>query len=185
MKKSHVLFLILSTSLFFNAHAAEGMKPGLWEHSFTMKSQSGKVEKAMADMKKQMASMPAEQRKMVEEMMAKQGLSIGAGKPRTVKVCISKEQAEKMDIPTSQNENCKNEITKRTATNVSMKFTCSGTPKSDGTADFTLKGPTAYTGKAVINMTTKEGAPDRMDMDSSGKWLAADCGDIKPLPTKK
>jgi hypothetical protein len=184
MKKKRILFLTLSSMFLLSAHATEGMKPGLWEHSFTMKSQSGKIEKALGDMKKQMATMSAENRKMVEEMMAKRGLGLSGEKATSVKVCISKEQAEKMEFPNNQNGKCKNEIVKRTSSKVEMKFSCDGSPKSDGTAEFTLNGPTAYTGKAVINMVT-EGKSDRMDMDSKGKWLSADCGNIKPLQTTK
>jgi len=83
-------FLLISTQ----ASAQVRMRPGLWEHSFTVKSQSGQMEKAMADMQQQMASMPPEQRKMMEDMMAKQGMSMGA-QGRSVKMCITKEQAER------------------------------------------------------------------------------------------
>lgn len=38
--------------------SAQTMKPGLWEHSFTMKSQSGKMEQGMAELQKQIAAMP-------------------------------------------------------------------------------------------------------------------------------
>jgi hypothetical protein len=50
--------------------SAQSMKPGLWEHSFTMKSQSGKMEQGMAEMQQQIAAMPPEKRKQMEQMMA-------------------------------------------------------------------------------------------------------------------
>lgn len=184
MKSNTIFALALTMSFSMAANAAYSMKPGLWEHSFTMKSESGKVEKAMADMKKQMAAMPAEQRKMMEEMLAKQGMGLGSDKGSSVKVCISKEQAEKLDFPQNQNEKCKNEILKRTANSVDMKFTCEGNPKTEGVAGFNLLSPTAYTGKADITVT-KDGRPDKMNMDSKGKWLSADCGNVKPYTAKK
>ena len=55
------------------------LKPGLWEISNKMQSGSGEMEKAMAAAQKQMAAMPPEQRKMMQDMMAKQGVSLGAG----------------------------------------------------------------------------------------------------------
>ncbi len=181
MKCSLTLLLLAISSTSFAA--SSGMKAGLWEHSFTMKSQSGQVEKSMAEMKKQMEKMPAEQRKFMEDMMAKQGLGLSGGM-NSVKVCISKEQADNLDIPQKQNDNCTQEITSRTDKSVKMKFDCKGSQPSSGEGEFTLTSPTAYTGKAVINTTT-QGKPDRMDMDQKGKWLSADCGNIKPIPTKK
>lgn len=184
MKIKHIFsfaFFITFSPVVF---AAQNMKPGLWEHSFTMKSQSGKVEQAMLDMKKQMAAMPADQRKMMESMMAKQGMGLGLGKATNVNVCISKEQASKLEFPNNQNGHCKQEIMKRTANYVQMKFSCDGDPKTEGTAEFNLVNSTTYTGKAVINLI-KDGKTDRMDMNSKGKWLSADCGNLKPYTPKK
>ncbi len=175
---SFILAFTFSSTIF----AASNMKPGLWEHSFTIKSESGKVEKGIADLKKQMANMPPEQRKMMEEMMAKNGLGLGAGGANIVKVCISKEQAENLDFPNNQKDNCKQEITERTSNSMKMKFDCEG--KSNGTAEFTLSDPGAYTGKAVIN-NIRDGKTDRMDMTSKGKWLSSNCGNIKPITPKK
>ena len=168
-----------------SANAANTMKPGLWEHSFKMKSASGKVEKAMVEMKKQLAAMPAEQRKMMEEMMAKQGLGLGDNdKGTSVKVCISKEQAEKMEFPRNEKENCSHEVLKRTANSVETKFVCEGNPKTEGTAAFTLLSSSSYDGKAVIDVT-KDGKTDRMNMDSKGSWISSNCGKIKPQTVKK
>lgn len=180
MKLSLIFFFVCSSTAF---GAASGMKAGLWEHSFTMKSKSGQLEKNMAEMKKQMEKMPAEQRKFMEELMAKQGLGLTSGM-NSVKVCISKEQADNLEIPQKQSDNCTQEITSRTDKSVKMKFDCKGSNPSSGEGEFTLTSPTAYSGKAVINTTTM-GKPDRMDMDQKGKWLSADCGSIKPIPTKK
>ena len=46
------------------AHAQpQKLRPGLWEHTVAMKSQSGQMEAAMAQMQKSLASMTPEQRK--------------------------------------------------------------------------------------------------------------------------
>ena len=183
MKLKSLFVFLATSSLISSVSAMESMKPGLWEHSFTIKSQSGQVEKGLADMKKSMAKMPPEQRKMMEEMMAKQGMGV-SDKGTSVKVCISKEQAEKLDIPQSQDSNCKQEILSRTSKNIKIKFTCTGNPSSTGEGEFTLINPGAYVGKAVVN-TDSNGKKDRLDMDQKGKWLAADCGAIQPIKTQK
>jgi hypothetical protein len=166
-------FLLISTP----ASAQVRMRPGLWEHNFTVKSQSGQMEKAMSDMQQQMASMPPEQRKMVEEMMAKQGMSMGA-QGRSVKMCITKEQAERDELP-QQDGSCTQQVVQRTSNMIKVKFTCTGQPPASGESEVMFSSPTSYTGKSIVN-TTVEGRPERMTMDQTGKWLSADCGNIKP-----
>lgn len=184
MKILAILSIIIPLTFGVSAFAApSGMRPGLWEHSFTIKSESGKVEKAMADLKTKMAQMSPDQRAMMEEVMAKQGLGINQ-QANSVKVCISKEQAENLEIPQGQNQNCTQEVVNRTAKTIKMKFDCKGLTETSGEGEFTLTSPTAYTGKSVINTTVKN-KTDRMDMNQKGKWLSANCGEIKPITTKK
>lgn len=185
MKFLNVHILILCSLLCMAVSAAEGMKPGLWEHSFTLKSQSGKIEKVMADLKKQMATMPVGQREIIEEMMAKQGVGIAPGKTSSVMVCISKEQAENLEFPNGQSDKCSNEVLKKTESSVSLKFTCEGNPKSEGTADFMLAESKAYIGKASMIMTTADSKTNQMEMNSKGKWLSSDCKNIKSVQSKK
>ncbi|HET7595474.1 MAG TPA: DUF3617 domain-containing protein [Burkholderiales bacterium] len=161
-----------------SALAQTRMRPGLWEHSFTMKSQSGEMERSMADMHKQLASMPPEQRKQVEQMMAQQGMSMGAN-GRSVRMCITKEQAERDEFP-QQEGNCTQQVMQRTGNTIKVKFSCTGSPPTSGESEVTMASPTAYTGKSVVN-TVVQGKPERMTMDQSGKWLAADCGNVKPM----
>jgi hypothetical protein len=158
--------------------SAQSMKPGLWEHSFTMKSGSGQTEKAMADLQKQMAAMPPDQRKQMEQMIAKNGMGMGSG-ANSIKVCITPEDAARMDLP-QKDGNCKQEITQRSASSIKFKFACAGTPPSTGEGEATFTGPTAYTSRVVVN-TVAQGKPERMESSSTGKWLAADCGAIKPV----
>ena len=69
---------------------AQTQVPGLWEHSFNMKSQDGETEKALAAMQQQMAVMPTDQRKTQQMTMEMAGKWLGADcgdvKPRPVPV---------------------------------------------------------------------------------------------------
>ena len=110
------LRLILAVApLLVTVHSAsaQNMKPGLWEHSFTMKSQSGKMEQGMAELQKQIAAMPPEKRKQMEQMMAQSGVAMGS-KVNVVKVCVTPEDAARMDMP-KFNDQCKQEVIKRSA----------------------------------------------------------------------
>ncbi len=177
MKLHRVLPAIPLTLAALGA-SAQSMKPGLWEHSFTLKSQSGQMEKGMAEMQKQLASMPPEQRKQMEQMMAQSGVGMGA-RANTVKVCISPEQAARLDLP-QNDDHCKQEITQRSASTMKFKFSCAGQPPASGEGEVTFHSPAHYSSKSVMN-TTVEGKPERMTMDQTGKWLSADCGALKPV----
>jgi hypothetical protein len=76
MKLKPVL-VVLAACSFAATASAQSLKAGLWEVSSKMTSASGELEKATAEMQAQMASMPPEQRKMMDEMMAKQGVKMG------------------------------------------------------------------------------------------------------------
>jgi hypothetical protein len=59
--------LLLATGAGYAA--AQNMKPGLWEMSTQMKG-DGQMGAAMAEAQKELANMPPEQRKMMQDMMA-------------------------------------------------------------------------------------------------------------------
>lgn len=180
MKLATALILIFNASI---TSAAYTMKPGLWESSFTIKSESGKIEDGMNKMQAEMAKMPDEQRKMIEGIMSNKNVSVGAGKPTSVKICISKEQADDLEIPQKETGSCTHKVVKRTAYSTKIKFSCTGEPVTNGESEFTLISPTTYTGKTIVN-NFSQGKTERMDMNQKGKWLSVDCGNIKPI-TKK
>lgn len=162
---------------------AQSLRPGLWEHGFTMKSAGGQMEGAMAEMQKQMAALPPDQRKMMEQMMAQQGVGMGP-KGQSVRICITPEEAARQEVPAAEGH-CTQKVTQRTGNTVKVSFSCAGQPPSSGESEITFLSPTAYSGRAVVR-TTVAGQPERLDMSTTGKWLAADCGAVKPLrpPTR-
>ena len=173
--------LALLAGMAGGASAQQKMRPGLWEHSVNMKSQSGQMEAAMAEMQKSLASMPPEQRKQMEQMMAQQGVGMGP-KGQTVKVCITKEQADLDNVP--QQEGCTQKVQRVDASTMKVAFACKGgqgQPPSSGEGTITMQGPTAYTGQFKFK-TQNQGKPEQIDMAQSGKWLSDNCGAIKPVP---
>lgn len=161
--------------------AAQNLKPGLWEITSKMQSGSGQMEAAMAKAQQQLASMPPEQRKMMEEMMAKHGAKMGAGGPgggMSVSICMTREMVERNELPAHQG-NCRTTSQPRTGNTMKMAFSCAS-PPSSGEGEVTFVSAEAYTQKMVIN-TTVQGKPEKLSMDGAGKWLGADCGSVKPL----
>ena len=100
------------------AAAQTQLKPGLWEHSVQMGGDA-QMEAAMATAQAQMAKMPPEQRQQMQAMLAKNGVGLGA-KPGAVRVCLSKEAAERGEPPQSDGR-CQHETLQRSGS--TMKAT--------------------------------------------------------------
>lgn len=156
---------------------AQSTKPGLWEHSTTIKTASGQMERQMAEMQKQMAALPPDQRKMMEQMLAQQGVSMGGGGRTSVRHCVTPEEAAKAQFPT-HDDNCTYTITSRSGNRMAMTFSCKDEGKTRGEGAVTFQGDTSYQGQFVMH-TVVDGKPERMDMQQSGKWLSAQCGTVR------
>ncbi|HSV34090.1 MAG TPA: DUF3617 domain-containing protein [Ramlibacter sp.] len=182
--KSHP-FLAAVLVAFAGTAGAQTLKPGLWEvHN---KMSGGQMDQAMADMQKQMAGMPPEQRKMMEEMMARQGVKMGQGGPggMSAKVCMTKEMVEKNELPTQQGD-CRTTQQSRSGNTLKFAVACTH-PPSTGEGQVIFHSPEAYSMKMAMN-TQVQGRPEKTQMDGGGKWLGADCGNVKPMgvpPAKK
>ena len=170
---------------FVGGHAAaQNMKPGLWEMSTQMKG-NGQMGEAMAEAQRELANMPPEQRKMMQDMMAKQGVNIAAGPGGTIlsKMCLTREMVELNQMPVHEKGNCTNTVSNQSAAGMNMKFVCTD-PAATGEGRVNFKGDSAYDMKMTMN-TTHQGKAMTTTMDASGKWLGADCGAIKPLALPK
>lgn len=179
MKLRHLLCAVILCSSAWVA-SAQDLKPGLWEVNTKMKHSSEEMEKAMAEMQKKMASMPPEQRKKMQEMMGKQGMGMTDGTAFGIKMCLTKEMVERLDMPGQQGD-CKRTNSSRSGNTMKMSFVCTK-PLSSGEGQMTFISPEAYVHKMNLSFTGGQGKPEKMLVDSSGKWLASDCGAIKPIP---
>ena len=181
-----IAFIAVSTICAVSAAWAQPAKlqAGLWEQTMTMKTASGEMEAKMAEMQQQLASMPPEQRKMVEDMMARQGVGMaGSGRNTTIKMCISPEQAERADVP-QQDGNCRQEVVQRSGGTIRYRFSCTGEHPTSGEGEYTMTNPSSYNGKATV-LTQVKGKPEKIDMTTVGRWVSADCGAIKPRVISK
>ena len=161
--------------------AAQTLKPGLWEiHNKMNNSERGD---AMAEMHKQMAAMPPEQRKQVEAMMAQQGVKMapGAGGAMAVQVCMTKEMAERNDLP--MQDGCRTTQQQRSGNTMKVAFTCTN-PPSSGEGQVTFQGPEAYASRMTVR-TLAQGRTETTTMEGAGKWLKADCGSVRPMTPAK
>ena len=173
--------LILLTSVA--GASAQSMKPGLWEITNNVQSGGKDMTAAMAQMEKQIAAMPPEQRKMMQDMMAKQGVQMGAGGAggMRIKMCLTQEMVDRNAVAPQQQGNCTHTTSPRVGGTMKYSFQCTQ-PVSSGQGEVTFTSPEAYSMK--MTMTS---AQRNMDMQATGKWLGSNCGDIKPIqvPTAK
>jgi hypothetical protein len=158
--------------------ATPKVQPGLWEINIALRSQSGKAEAAMREAQAYIARLPADQRQQVQEMMAARGVKLG-DKGSTVQACISKEDAERGEVP-QQAGDCTQQVLDRSATSMRVKFSCSTTPPANGEATVEFQSPTAYRSKGVVD-TQVMGQPERVNVEQTGRWLSADCGEVRAL----
>jgi hypothetical protein len=185
MRSCHALLALFTLGVSLPL-SAQNLKPGLWEMTHNVKSASGELEKGRALAQQQMANMPPEQRRMMEEAMAKHGVQMGMGPgPMSMKTCLTREMVERNEMPV-QHGNCKTTKQERTGNTLRVTYTCTK-PPSTTEGEYTFQSPEAFTVKMTVNTATGDGRRDTMTVDGSGKWLGADCGKLKPVqpPGKK
>jgi hypothetical protein len=163
-----VLSAFIASLAFGNAYAAGKMKPGLWE----MHMQSDEM--------KNMPQISPEQMEQMKKMGVKMPTMQDGG--MAVKVCVSKEMSEQEQPPLAQKQQsgCTPQNMKQSGNEYSMELVCDSPElKGIGMVKGSYNGSdsmrSSYDFKGVSN-----GKPMTQHMESKGKWLAADCGDVKP-----
>jgi hypothetical protein len=148
------------------------VKPGLWEMTSDM--QHGGAPPIPPEA---LAQMSPEQRQKVEQAM--QGAM--APQHRVDKHCVTAEDIKKGFDRMDQlsRGHCTQKVTASSATLHAGTFACTGHGNSSGSYRFEAKSPESVV--ANWNMTMTSGANTMtMKNDMQGRWLAADCGDVKP-----
>jgi hypothetical protein len=160
--------------------AAQTMKPGLWSLSNKMTSSDPELQQAMSAMQEHMANMPLEQRQQMQKMMQQNGvqLDVGAGGAMQTRMCMTREMAERKEFPVQQGD-CKQTYTQQSSTRGRIVFACTK-PRMSGEGEVVADNDTSYRAHMKIN-SEEEGRSRTVDMDVTGKWLSADCGNIRPL----
>lgn len=170
MHKTAISMLMLSMSCSSaSVWAAGPMKAGLWEMNIK------------TDEMKNISKIPPEQLKKMREM----GMNIPQMQDggMAIKMCISKEMAEREQPPEMNRKEvgCQSKNFQRTGSSYSIDIVCdSPGMKGEGKAKGMFSGnesfSSTYDFKGVMH-----GKPVSQHHESSGKWLGADCGSVKPM----
>jgi hypothetical protein len=184
--------LILLTLILLPLGAfAEGLniKPGLWEiqNRVNINGQSmpdmsahmAEAQKHMAEMQKHMAEMPPE---MQERMKAALSQNNHMGMTdKGVTVCMSQDQINRSEIGNHDPDNhCKTTDIQRNGDKTTIKMHCDAPHEADMTTEVTRINDTEW--HSITHMTT---GGRTIDSTGQGKWLKTDCGNLKPLQSKK
>lgn len=182
MNKTVARLVLLACACAALPAGAQTMKPGLWSLSNSMTSSDPQVAQAMSAMQQQMANMSPEQRQQMQKIMQQNGmqLDIGAGGALQTKLCMTRAMAERKEFPVQQGD-CKQTFTQQSPTRGHIAFTCTK-PKVSGEGEVTADSDTSYRADMKIR-SDEEGRNRVVDMNVTGKWLSADCGNIRPIPT--
>lgn len=162
------MLLIILFCYSISGHSAPlNMKPGLWQVDMKIKM-DGKEYDPMAELNKSMANIPKEQRDSILKKMGKTA--------NTNMVCYSEKMIKD---PESMNDHKKSDCDFKTSTSTASKvvshFTCKDGAKGD--ALWEAKNPQNLTMK--MNTIDKNGKKTQMDYQA--KFIATDCGELKPL----
>ena len=168
--------------------AAENLniKPGLWEVTSLREANGTPPMSAAqrAEMERGMAKMPPEMRAKMEA--AVKSSLVNLAKPIVKRSCVLQEDLNKpLDLDGGRGDgNCTRTIVKSTASVQEIRLECSkGTQKSGGTVRMVAANAESWT--STMNGTVSDtGGSMETKIKMSGKWLGADCGNVKPFSRK-
>jgi hypothetical protein len=167
--------LLLSTPALAADNIAPPIKPGLWQ----ITSEQNVNGKQVPDPVAMMQNLPPAVREQMAEMMKARGIDMsGAGGTR---VCLSKESLDQGQWQ-SLAKDCSTKILSRSSASWKWHSSCPQlSVESDGETLFT--DAENYTLKVNTTMNVG-GKPTTSQRNMTGKWLGADCGDLKPVTAK-
>lgn len=160
---------------------AGDMKAGLWEIKTIRQVVDGQdMQAQMQAMQKQLAALPAAQRKQMEAMMAGQGVGMSGG---AMRICISEEAARRNTPVIDAEDRCQPRKLMRSGNTVRFEIDCvmDGRPTKG-------KGESTFSGNSVHSrMDMATSGPDgshTMHTESQMTYLGPDCKGLAPVGAK-
>ena len=175
LRSSIAAFAVAFVAFGAAAQTAAPMKAGLWQIHVEREENGQKLPDASQRMKDHMKDMTPERRKQFEEMMKQRGVDLSGG--NEIKLCYSQKMVERRAW--ADQGTCKTDYSSRTANFWKWHSSCAQMSyEGDGEAtfpdseNFTVKssGVSTVGGKSRASSSTR-----------TGKWLGADCGELKPM----
>jgi hypothetical protein len=154
------------------------VKPGLWEVTMTSFDADGKP--MPQPQQAAMARMSPEARARMADMMKARGVSM-PDENGAMKVCLTKDSFESGQWQqVASDAGCSTNYSSTTASSWKWHTSCTGSLKSESDGESAFNGAESYRTK-VTSTVTVAGTPRTSSRVMQGKWLGANCGDIKPV----
>ena len=152
------------------------LKLGLWEARTTARDADGKD--ILPPEQAAMAKMPPEARARMAEMMKARGMPMPDA-TGAIKMCLTKELLDTGRFQQmAADAGCTTTYSTQTATAWKWHSSCPALHvESDGEAAFT----DTSIRNTITSTVTSNGQARTTTRISTSKWLAADCGDVKPI----
>jgi len=152
---------------------ATQLLPGLWEFTSDKLIVDGMQMPGMSEMLAQMKELPPEQRQMMENMLAEQGVELGSG---GIRICLSEAQVKSRKLPFQDEPGCTQEVLEQTDSLWRFRFEC---PDAKGHGETKV-----ISEREVANIIETSYAVGEQQgtsrMQSRGRWVGEDCGALKP-----
>ncbi|MDT3736859.1 MAG: DUF3617 domain-containing protein [Denitratisoma sp.] len=176
MKK---ILLALSLPLLAAPALAGDMKAGLWEVKTLKQVVDGQDMRAqMQQMQQQMASLPPEQRRQMEAMMNKQGVSMGPG--GATRMCISEEMAKRDAPVVDPDGRCQPTKMSRSGNTLRYEIDCNvDGRRSQGKGESTFSGNSVHSRMDMVTMDAS--GRHTMQTESQMTYLGSDCKGLAPV----
>jgi Protein of unknown function (DUF3617) len=147
------------------------VKLGLWEMTWSVQT-SGQLPKI------DMSKLPPAQQAIAQAAMKAATANMGA--PHTFKTCLGEEQLKKgASFNVDKDASCTTTVLKSTSTEMQVKQVCTGKRPRTVSIDYKAATPESVSGVSHVDMNMG-GKAMTADGKMSGKWLAEDCGKLKP-----
>lgn len=166
--------LLASPTIFAATNSTDiNMRAGLWE----MRTSS--------DLLILVPHIPADQMENMQALAKEYGLEMpqiedGAAISKT---CITDEMATQKTLPQFYQEEfgCKSNTATRIGNRYKVNFSCKSEKlEGHGTAEGLISSPESFSGQTQFTGKA-QGTPVNEKADITGKWISANCGDVKPL----
>lgn len=164
---------ILGMSVILPAQAID-LQPGLWELTSDDVQAEHEQMPGVADLLERMDNLPEEERKAMQDILEAQGIRLGVN---GIRMCISEAQAKSRELRFKDEPGCTQEIVENSDNHWTFRYECPGV-KGRGESRLLNEREFVSVMESEYAEGTRSGAAR---LESRGRWVAADCGGLKPV----
>lgn len=172
------LAAVLAAGLLAAPASAEplAVTTGLWEVTLAGSDSPLPMPHIPAE---QLAKLTPEQQATLQQRMA-DAAAAAAKAPMVRKVCVTQATLEKGFDNAAAGPNCTRTVVSSTVSALEIGMACGGDRSATGSLKLQAVDAKTVTGSVDVTVTMKDGQTLPIHRVVQSRWLAADCGDVKP-----